>query len=72
MSEFQNLSFHILYGGGNLVADSTFLLYLDFSLSLLQFQPIFELFVAISAFLWHCFKRGVNKGMQIHRSVMIY
>ena len=46
------------YWGGSNVTVSTciFLLYLHFSLSLSQFQPIFVLFVGISAVLCHCFK----------------
>ena len=37
-------------------------LYLCFSLWLFQFQPIFVLFVIISAVLFHCFKAGRRGG----------
>ena len=48
--------FRFAYWGRSNVAAKIFLLYLHFSLSLLQFQPIFVSFVAISAFVSRCFK----------------
>ena len=55
--DFQNQSFCILRNISQ-IAVGILLLYLRFSLSLSlsQFQPIFALFVAISAVLCHCFK----------------
>ena len=49
-------TFRFAYLGRSNVAAKIFLLYLHFSLSLSQFQPIFVSFVTISAFLWRCFK----------------
>ena len=48
--------FHFAYWGRSNIAAKIFLLYLHFSLSLSQFQLIFVSFVAISAFVWRCFK----------------
>ena len=54
LSEFQNLSFCVLRSKP--CRFWYLLLYLCFSPLLLQFQPIFLLFVAISTFLCCCFK----------------
>ena len=49
-------TFRFTYWGRSNVAAKIFLLYLHYSLSLPQFQPIFVSFVTISAFLWRCLK----------------
>ena len=62
-----------MYWGGSHVTVSIFLLYLYFSLSRSHFQPIFVLFVTISAVLCCCFKAmslvriyltGLHLGME--------
>ena len=45
-----------MYWRGGLFADGILLLYLGFSLSLSQIQPIFVSFVAISSVVGRCFK----------------
>ena len=49
-------TFHFAYWGRSNIAAKIFPLYFRFSLLLSQFQPIFVSFVAISAFVWRCFK----------------
>ena len=65
--DFKNLLFRILRKKP--CSCQCLLLYLGFSLSLLQFQLIFVSFVAISAVICHCFKAMLLVGIYLNKAL---